>query len=968
MTAEEENLKIEGFCELMAPRTLRYNRPGLSEISYRLDSHTGFLRRMLAKIHRQRGGDGGASPPLRGFTTRSLDDPAVAILDGWAMVGDVLTFYQERIANEGFLRTATEKRSVMEMARAIGYELKPGVAASTLMVFMVEKSPATPELVDVPLGTKVRSIPAPGKLPQTFETIEDIKARAAWNELAPKLTVTQEIGIGTTELYLEGFDTRLEAGDGILLVGDEREARGAEGSERWDFRILDAVETVPEKNYTRVTWQKGLGSDRPPSLPASKPRVFAFRQRAALFGHNAPDGRAVRDLISVAYMSDYGPENVEAWPNFLIESAHESGSIYLDAVYPKVLEGSWIVLMEPNYVELYRADQVASDSRSDFTLNSKTTRIVPDTIENLGRFYKNRRRTVVFAQSEGLKLAEAPRIGVLEGGEIELDRSVYGLEKGKILVVSGKRMRAIVKGKDLKLRAVDGAKKDLFYEDVLQVLKVEAFWVLEKDGLAGSITTAFGSIIFSLDHKRARIMEADLRLIAEDGKERRLDRGDLLKVLDHKVRWKLEDGAGYVGSAESSHGQILLEPSMKEDPVISEAVTLNEINHAGGRTTLVFQEPLVNQYDPSTVILYANVARATHGEGLEEVLGSGDGAEINQRFELQKPPLTYTSAPTSKGIESTLEVRVNGVLWQEVSSFYGLDGRTQCYIVRIDEESNATVIFGDGERGARLSTGDENITASYRSGIGLDGEVSARSLTLLQTRPPGISGVFNPLPASGGAPPEKLSEARRNAPLTVLTLDRIVSLRDLENFARSFAGIGKAQAELIPAGEGRMMIITIGSTTGSEISPGSELYKNLCGAIEAMRDPVQRVQKPVKVESYSLETFSIEAALLIDASHLLEDVLSEVEETLREAFSFDNRDFGQPVTAAEVLKFVQKVSGVVAADLERLERDDAPREGPSPTTILEAKMARLEGGVILGAELLLLNPAPRGVVLKGGRI
>ena len=46
-----------------------------------------------------------------------------------ACVADVLGFYQERIANEGYLRTATERRSVLELARTIGYELKPGVAA-----------------------------------------------------------------------------------------------------------------------------------------------------------------------------------------------------------------------------------------------------------------------------------------------------------------------------------------------------------------------------------------------------------------------------------------------------------------------------------------------------------------------------------------------------------------------------------------------------------------------------------------------------------------------------------------------------------------------------------------------------------------------------------------------------------------------------------------------------------------------
>jgi hypothetical protein len=84
--------------------------------------------------------------PLSGLSTRSTDDPAIALLDAWATVADVLSFYQERIANEGFLRTASERLSVLELARAIGYELNPGVAASTHLAFTVEEAQGSPRV------------------------------------------------------------------------------------------------------------------------------------------------------------------------------------------------------------------------------------------------------------------------------------------------------------------------------------------------------------------------------------------------------------------------------------------------------------------------------------------------------------------------------------------------------------------------------------------------------------------------------------------------------------------------------------------------------------------------------------------------------------------------------------------------------------------------------------------------------
>src|SRR5215213_2150650 len=107
---------------------------------------------------------------LAGLTTREPADTSLALLDAWAVVADVLTFYQERIANEGYLRTATERRSVLELARLVGYEPRPGVAASTYLAYLLDEGPEAL----IPAGAAARSVPGPGELPQTFETMEDL--------------------------------------------------------------------------------------------------------------------------------------------------------------------------------------------------------------------------------------------------------------------------------------------------------------------------------------------------------------------------------------------------------------------------------------------------------------------------------------------------------------------------------------------------------------------------------------------------------------------------------------------------------------------------------------------------------------------------------------------------------------------------------------------------------------------------
>src|ERR1700752_3132201 len=161
------------------------NRPGLTALAYRVGTHAQFKQRMLARL------SAAERSALAGLQTRADDDFAIALLDAWATVADVLTFYQERIANESYLRTATERLSLVHLARLIGYEPRPGVAAHTLLAFTLEDAPGSPDRVVIDIGTKVQSIPGPGELPQTFETAERIEARAEWQAIRPRLTQRQ---------------------------------------------------------------------------------------------------------------------------------------------------------------------------------------------------------------------------------------------------------------------------------------------------------------------------------------------------------------------------------------------------------------------------------------------------------------------------------------------------------------------------------------------------------------------------------------------------------------------------------------------------------------------------------------------------------------------------------------------------------------------------------------------------------
>lgn len=296
-------------------------------------------------------------------------------------------------------------------------------------------------------------------------------------------------------------------------------------------------------------------------------------------------------------------------------------------------------------------------------------------------------------------------------------------------------------------------------------------------------------------------------------------------------------------------------------------------------------------------------------------------------------------------------------------SLYPAGPRDQAYIVRIDDDQSATVVFGDGENGARPGTGVENVTARYRTGIGLAGLVPAASLTLLQTRPPGVRGVTNPVAASGAADPESLADARVNAPLTVLAFGRIVSLRDYEDFVAAFAGIGKAQAVDLREGERSLVHVTIAGFDGAQVPGASDLYRALVDEVAASSDPIRRF----RIDSYQRVFFHVAASIRIDAQYRPDAVIGAVRDALGAAFSFARRGFGQPVSAAEVVTTIQGVAGVEAVDLDALFRVDDAANPPAPTlaTILPAEQARRVGGDLLPAQLLLVNPF--GIVVVDAR-
>ncbi|MFF5714174.1 putative baseplate assembly protein [Streptomyces sp. NPDC012756] len=439
------------------------NRPGLTEIAYRSGVHGDFRSSMVTALSDAR------RPRLSRLLTRDPGDPTIALIDAWAVVCDVLTFYNERLAHESYLRTATERVSLQELGRLVAYRLSPGVAAETHLAFSLEKPPqagqptglppdpgllppAPPTAVGLPSGIRVQSVPGPGELPQLFETVEELPARAEWNAL-PVVPTKPHLPVkGRVDAWFDGDVLPVRVGDAVLFASDDL------AHDKWDVRLVTDVEPDPPHRRTYVRWDRGLGSDAPYNEPATRPDAFVLRRRLRVFGHNAPVWAAMNKEFRHGYVIAHGgQEEDKEWPGFAaVTESSASGELLtvvdLDGSQPDVVTGSWVVLSQEHvdqetafYRELYRVVDRTEFSRSEFAVSGTVTRLTlkgeqppSDRKRADGPVFRTPRDVTVLAVSEPLTVVEAPDTAPVTARTLLVEGDATAMLPGRRLVLSGR--------------------------------------------------------------------------------------------------------------------------------------------------------------------------------------------------------------------------------------------------------------------------------------------------------------------------------------------------------------------------------------------------------------------------------------------------------------------------------------------------------------------------------------------------
>jgi hypothetical protein len=871
------------------------NRPGLPEITARLGGYASFRRTQLAMLSSS---DLGKLSELR---TRETDDYSIALIDAWSTVGEVLSFYADRLANEALLATAVDPLSQREMARLVGYRPSPGVAAGATLAFTMSEAPGSPASAVIAAGAKVMSTPGQDEQPVTYETSADVTARVAWNAIRPRLAQAHPLPATAKTLLFAGVATGLTPGDAVWFTADNGDSVFAL-VRKVTARPADKAADPASVDTTEVAIERvgGAPNPAPPATPPVVVTATALTTAAQLvWGQTLP-------------AADIPP----------LLAAHKVSESDVFASYLALPRLSRRVVVLRSRAAVFGHAAPALATLPDSLIGQVVTYTV-----NGGVVTASGVRDGPFRGKTATTWADQGDLTLLADGgtNVYLDTVYDGVRVGSFAVLR------------------DGATWSLYRVDAAIELTKNEFAVSAKcTRLTLNVNAGFSN--FKI--RTASIYcEADSLELAEAPIDTFVTEGSTNAITLQGWVPGLTPGQDIIVTGRAFGGGIA--PA-------AESLTLAKVEHvfaADGGTRIKFVSALAGIYTRGSVRMNANAVDATHGESVFEVLGAGDSRVPFQSFRTKQAPQTFVTAAVPGGARSTLEVRVNDVLWQEVPNFLDRGPQERIYVTRLDADGYTVITFGDGVTGARLPTGADNVRARYRKGLGLAGRVRVHQLNQPLTRPLGLTGVDNPLPAEGGADPQGPDSLRRNVPLTVRTLDRTVSLLDYEDFARSYAGVAKALA--VPQWDigGELVFVTVAGEGGAPIADPSTIRTALVGSVRAAGDPYSRFA----VGNYRGVYFRLAVSVKVDPTYIANDVLVGVEAVLRDRFSFDRRNFAQPVAASEVLAAIHSVAGVVAARIGSLYRAGTPGNFvrlPADPPI------RLPDGSLRAAELLTLDPGP----------
>ena len=856
----------------------------------------------------------------------TASDYQTMFIELWAYLADILTFYQERIANEAFILTATQQDSLLRLAELINYHSSPGAGANALVAFMVEPG----KEITIPAHFRAGSRAQPGKPAAVFETSSALIARGDHNAipLSAVAPTNQFAPLSSFEVFFGP-----SGGDMLEPVAAAEHFYGSAGA-----------------TY-RQTFTRG-------SLTAP-----AIRSAAR---------EAVRSLSAISQPTTTGvptvriPTVVARRPMYQPFVNMTTRTVVLKGMNNRLAVGDYILAVENEAVSekqetkhLYQITTVSLDKAADTT-------------------------TITWQEDAGTQYDQTSQEVALYALRVKAGAFGNNAPEWKILPAALTREPTIGSppspppypddwdddNKDVsKVPAGNQVFLDAIYDAVKGTPQSPGWAALIANGMSAIFhvrdARPVSKAAYTISAKVTRLT-LGTRLVSESVPATTFPLRETV-ILTGSERLTLQNtlplpeplaGSTLVLAGVYSQlqkGQIVI---LQGDLWDAATQTPTAIVNAESRiletqpvpdasnnlTTVTLNKPLDRQYVRASAMLLANVIEATQGETVpDEVLGSSDGSAF-QTYRLKQKPLTYIPSIDPEGVaavQSTLLVTVNGVRWSEQPTLVESTPNAQEFTTTLDDLGQTTVVFGDGFAGAIPPSGRDNIRARYRKGLGSAGNVLAGAIQQLIDSLPGLQKVTNPQASGGGVDQENLAQIRVHAPASIRTFGRIVSVEDYAALALTYPGIAKAGARLVLRDPTTLRVIpqpymqlTVATTNRVPLAEQTAFVGKLRSFLDARRDP----NVPLRIIDVTPVYVDVAVTVDIDDRFPQQATLARVQAALNPGlnpdgsvgyFAFERLEFGQSLHLSAVYAAVQAVSGVRDARVTTLRRLDLDAADPS---------------------------------------
>jgi len=356
-----------------------HNRPALDTIDYRIGRYAGMREHLLSALNQSR--------PLQNWTHRGADDPGIALLEGAAIVGDVLSFYQNLYANEAFLRTANWQESIQDRVQLTGYRPAPGIGGEAN--FAVKIKGEQPVLIPRGFGFKATL----KDQPQTaeFESTHDVTAYPHLSEfnlyrrpepatpIAASTNQLELVAVGGQSSISDIKNIEIRPGDRIMLIPNGRmfnkRNRVYSAQKKSEILIVKSVDTLLDR--LRITFEGQLIYPR-----AQQVSAYIIGRSFRHFGYNAPRKLNKYDGTQITQVdTKYTRWVAGSTPESTYYSGFLATEMPLDQTLNDIALGSKLICEGLVAFEDHSGASITDRSDVPFTLLKKVNKSSTDTLQ-----------------------------------------------------------------------------------------------------------------------------------------------------------------------------------------------------------------------------------------------------------------------------------------------------------------------------------------------------------------------------------------------------------------------------------------------------------------------------------------------------------------------------------------------------------------------------------------------------------